>query len=373
MFRIPPHPALICSFLLAGFLLAGCSSERARLEASIEDALGQYALQSVNVPGASIRSVSAKIVAQSGLEFTGEGYVVLSMPAAYRRIDSKFEQQQNDWEQRFEKKFMDEVPEESNSKGLFRKLLNDIRRSLAPAYVEIAPAGNRLRISYPAISGRRYGNGVRLEPINAGEIDSGKIDQRVAEWRLPQDAKVFPSDKAYGKALEDAFSAGLNFEAKAARDKHAENIKQAKEALVGSWEFSYETQEGYSLGFQISFSANGKCSGQLMESKRPESLRYPSVGPAKGQAVAVSAQELDFGGVWSMTNGTKIEAKVRPTRWVHDGRAEPLSRSSFDLLFLFDDRRNLTWYPGKPFMSGDGILFDVYAKARSVRLRKVGD
>lgn len=345
------------------------------MEASIEDALGEYALQSIRVPGASIRSVSAKIVAQSGLEFTGEGYVVLSMPPAYCRIDSGLDEQQNDWEQRFEKRFMAEVPEETNSKGLFRKLSNDIRRSLTPAYVEIAPAGNRLRISYPAFSGRRHGNGVRLESINAGEIDSGKIDRRVAEWRLPQDAKVFPSDQAYGEALEYAFSAGLDLESKAVREKHAENIKQAKEALVGPWRFSYETPEGYTLGFQISFSANGKCSGKLMESQRLESPRFPSVGPAKVQSVAGSAQELDFEGEWSITttNGTKINAKVFPTRWVREGREVPLSRSSFDLLFLLEDRRELTWYPGKPFTSGDGNLFDVYAKARSVWLRKVGE
>jgi len=340
--------------LSAAVLLAGCTSEKSRIEKLISKEIQNEPLKLLPA-GSSVKNVSASVTAQSGLEFTSKAEVVVALPKLYQPIDPELAVA-NDIRNGLEKDFAATASGKSAElvipQGEFESFVRTVTSTVSPAFVQVAPEGYTIHITYPGIDGRRSGESVRFERIVDPKIDWGSKSEEIKKSvaSLPQDAKVYADSAAFVSTFQKEFASQLSTQADALRSKLNEQNSRKLKLIAGRWEGQAHERMVDQTHFtlKINFAADGACSGRLSE----ESI-------ISGIGVSEIKEDMDFTGTWKSTSaGLEITAKQK--RWFFQGkqlqgpgsdkpgsaREEKVSQDDFVLkMSLVDGQDQMTWMP----------------------------
>ncbi len=350
-------------------LLASCTSEKARLETMLAEAIRPN-IQSQLPEGAVIENIDATVTAQAGLEFTGKATARIRLPALFAAVfdDSAFAGEARDaLSAEFEKTL--EIPAGGHTKSDiedFQDLVTRSGQSLLPAFVETVPDGQTITATYATIDGRRSGDSVRIQRFDPPDIDWPESAQELPHriTTLPKGAQIFASETAFFAKRQEAFQKLLANDAatlKAVREKE----KTRRLGLVtGTWKGTTIQRIVDRSDFEATFrfETDGSCSGILTEDRE-----------IHGIGVTQLKIRMEFSGSWSLT-GDAVKVTVKQTRWVESlkqvagpgsnkpGRTEehPLSDKELTLhLKIDEDRARMTFTPrGVELKSAkDGQMF----------------
>ncbi len=342
----------------------GCTSEKVHLEQLIASEIREFPLKSLPA-GSTVKSVSATVSAQSGLEFTGKAVVTVALPKLYSPIDPSAAVSA-DLKNSFAESFRTAVSEGASEMpipiGKFGEFYAESLKSITPAFVEAVPEGYVVQFTYPGIDGRRSGEGVRFERVEPPLINWGDRIENIGGTvvDLPAGAKVSASPEAFVESLKSAFAEQLPKSVAAIRKQIGDEIASKRGALVGVWEGGAVQRivDRSQFKLKISFFSSGQATGRLSE----QSI-------IRGIGVSEIQNDLDFQGTWNITD-SGVEVTATQKRWFNQGKQvsgpgsgepataeeEPLSPDPFTMKFSFgNDGTALTWYPVGTKIESAGI------------------